>query len=184
MSNSEQSGLFQLALDKPATPLTPEEIEWLRRRRPLWSKEASDAFEFAGHMDAIESPDSANFLGAVDWPRNKGRPPEFGWAVAARAKAALEAEVRAYPAKKTRRDALHFLFKWFKDQKLAVPRVGQLNRAFLWPVLGKKKRKSGSPSSAPNPMTEYTGNGTHKYVLSTDPRAFQQCSHRISWAPP
>jgi hypothetical protein len=184
MSNSEQSGLLQLALDKPATPLTPEEIERLRRRHPLWSKEASDAFEFAGRMDTIESPDSANFLGIVDWPWNKGRPPNFGWAVAAQAKAALEAELRAHPAKKNRRDALPFLRKWFKDQKLAVPTIGQLNRAFLWPVIGKTKCKSGSSSSAPNPMTKYRGKGTHKYVLSTDPRAFQQCSHRISWPPP
>ena len=57
---------------------------------------------------------------------------------------------------------------------MPVPPVGQLNRAIIWPVIGKTKPKSRSPSSAPNPMTEYAGVSTRKYVLSTDPRAFQQ----------
>jgi hypothetical protein len=127
---------------RQASPLTPEEIKQLKRRRPLWSKEASDAFEFAGRMDAIESPDSANFPGTVGWPRKKGRPSEIDQAVATRAKVALEDEVRAYPAKKTRSDALRFLFNWFDGQKLAVPTVGQLSRAFIWPVIGKTTRRS------------------------------------------
>ena len=68
LSPRRQSGLFRLTMPgaakrtrrrkqtkrtqrhRPATPLTPEEIERLRRRRPLWSKEASDAFELAGRM--------------------------------------------------------------------------------------------------------------------------------------
>jgi hypothetical protein len=71
LSRRRQSALFRLTVPgaakrtrrrkqtkrtqrrRQASPLTPEEIKQLKRRRPLWSKEASDAFEFAVRMDAM-----------------------------------------------------------------------------------------------------------------------------------
>jgi hypothetical protein len=125
---------------KRASPFTFEELEWLRQRRPLWSKEASDAFEHAGKIEVIEPPDSAAFLGTVSWPKAKGRPRKIDPAVAAQMKVALAAAVEADESKKLHKNAVQFVDGCFKKQGLPVPPVGQLNRAIIWDVNGKTKR--------------------------------------------
>jgi hypothetical protein len=152
LSPRRQSGLFRLTMPgaatrrrkqtKQASPLTPEEIKQLKRRRPLWSKEAACAFELEGQMGAVESSDSAAFAGTVAWPKAKGRPSQINRAVAARVKAALAAAVKADPSLRIHKNAHQYVATQFVDMALPVPPVGQLNRAIIWPVNGTTKRRS------------------------------------------
>ena len=163
MSNSKhlpprrQSGLFRQTMPgaakrtrrrkqtqrrRQASPLTPDEIKEIKRRRPLWSKEAACAFELVSRMDAMKSPDSANFVGTVGWPKTKGRPSEIGPAVGSRVKMALAAAVEVDPSLRIHKNAHRYVATQFVNMHLPVPPVSQLNRAIIWPVNGKTKRRS------------------------------------------
>jgi hypothetical protein len=122
---------------RQATPLTPQELRWLKRRRPLWSIEAARLFETAGIAEVSEPRDPARFVGKV--ARKRGRPPAIDPDIAARACAALEVRAKADATRK-HGEAVAFLGRWFSEQNLDVPSVGQLNRAVIWRVLGKTKR--------------------------------------------
>jgi hypothetical protein len=160
LSPRRQSGLFLLVLDdiarvgralalwlrklikrtqrhRPATPLTPVEIERLTRRRPLWSEDAARVFTLEGAMGVIEPSDSAAFSGTVE---KRGRPRMIDQATIACEQAALAAAVEADQSKKTRKYALQFVAKRFKDQP--VPPDNQLLRWIVYPVIGKATRKS------------------------------------------
>jgi hypothetical protein len=127
---------------RQASPLTPDEIKELKRRRPLWSEEAACAFELEGRMNAIESPDSAHFIGTVGWPKTKGRPSKIDPAVGFHVRTALSAAVEVDPSLRIHKTAHRYVATQFVNMHLPVPSVGQLNRAIIWPVNGKTKRRS------------------------------------------
>jgi hypothetical protein len=126
-----------------ATPLTREELKRLNLRRPLWSEEAASAFELAGWLQAVESSDTAQFVGTVEWPPTRAR--KLSAEIVACEQFALKAAVRTDPSLQRHKNACAFVEKRFEDRGEPVPDVGQLNRWIIWPVIGKTKRGKHAP---------------------------------------
>ena len=123
-----------------ATPLTPEELGRLKRRHPLWTPEAACLFELEGSMRVTEASDTVCIDGEVGWLLTKGRPRKIRPDIVASAREHLASVVRDDPSTRKHNKAVAELGDWFKRQDLSMPPIGQLNRAIIWPVVGKTKR--------------------------------------------